>query len=1053
MADISIDRSYIDNNAVKEFVTNKGVLEKFFPDIDVDLRTVGMLGWTSEVIANETEDVFNTSSVLFRETFPNRAQLNESIYSHAAIFQIDDIFSTAASCKFVLILEESAIIANMRQDESSEKKNEYYFYIDKNTIFFVEGHPFSIDYDIKMTINKRPTESGKDDYIFSARYITEEYKNSISSVNDPYIKMRRSSDGYIALDIWTHQCIRDIREEELIENLEVNYPTVDIKYSEKLAGFDVLYQEPGSEEWVQLDRKIVYSHPQTTPFCYYQLVKDGLLRISFNTKAIYFMPEFNSKIQVILYITEGSEGNFEVYNGNNISIVPNYEKYQYNTPYLTAAAPSTASENGADEKDIDAIQALTVEGYRTANALTTDNDLQVYFNNYKYRFGNSDILFIRKRDDIYERIFSAFMIVRKDNYVYHTNTLHLRMNMYDMNTNDQNIFILEPGTVFTANDTSGYAEFYRNEELNLRYYNEYLIDVANGKTPFIEDTTDQEEIPSYLKRPCSFAQWKRRKGYDDTMRVWELTNMNYSEDDVPSKSKFLLVNPFLIKFTKSPNFVSTYMTFVNNNSSLDFTKQNDDMFMQFVAYSLIMTRTFSSEKCYNIKVNVTTTSAADAETPIIAIDKWLNQSQFLYHLNDKYSLANNDFRLFFCVMDDDGEMICFSELTPTAYDGDADYFSFETTLYTDDHITSNGKLRLLPRTIYRNPNTGEYYKVHDDDNTLYDKFNANDEIMEQDISSTTVQALINNQTIVKYEDVMSATNSSEILVPVNDCTVKIIPIYRRDIDEVTGDLEIIDVVDTDNPFYQFDDGLAYKNYASYKWTNEFATISEPVAFIRDLESIRSTVTFEDFTEATENSDGTVSFAHDIFDITMLSIGFLSARTANDQDLTDYFFKSFWLHYNFLQESVDTRVRNQTGIDIKFYNTYGMSKNFVIGEDEEPLDTVNISLAFDIWFVQGTDISSAITEVKYYIKEVVESVNEKGMNDLFISNLMRKVESRYSYVDHMRFKNINAYDSTYQAIKNRTTDISLLPVEERRWYVPELLVCEIEDISITEYTAS
>ena len=156
---------------------------------------------------------------------------------------------------------------------------------------------------------------------------------------------------------------------------------------------------------------------------------------------------------------------------------------------------------------------------------------------------------------------------------------------------------------------------------------------------------------------------------------------------------------------------------------------------------------------------------------------------------------------------------------------------------------------------------------------------------------------------------------------------------------------------------------------------------------------------------------------------------------------------------FLENIINTRLRNATGLDIKFYNTYGRSRDFIIGEGEERLDTVNLRLDFDVWYVQGTDVVNATPEVKRYIKNQIEVVNNKGMNNLYISNLMRKVENNFAYVDHIRFKEINYYDSTYQAVKNYVTDLDELTVEERRWYVPELLVSDIEDININEYYAS
>ena len=240
MAQITIDRDYIDNYSVKEFAKDK-LMDTYFSDIDMNLRNVGMFGYTTELITNISEDTFNTGSVLFRESFPNRAQLDESIYSHAAIFQLDDVLSCASSCKFLLVLEEGAIIKNMEVNKDRDNKNMFHFFIDKNTTIYIEDIPFTLDYDIMMTIVRKVTEKG-DDYLFSARYITEEYRNSLSDVQDPYVKVRRSSDGYIALEVRTHQCTRDVREEKIITNNEINYPVIDLEYEGKLAGFEVLYK-------------------------------------------------------------------------------------------------------------------------------------------------------------------------------------------------------------------------------------------------------------------------------------------------------------------------------------------------------------------------------------------------------------------------------------------------------------------------------------------------------------------------------------------------------------------------------------------------------------------------------------------------------------------------------------------------------------------------------------------------------------------------------------------------------------------------------------------
>ena len=159
---------------------------------------------------------------------------------------------------------------------------------------------------------------------------------------------------------------------------------------------------------------------------------------------------------------------------------------------------------------------------------------------------------------------------------------------------------------------------------------------------------------------------------------------------------------------------------------------------------------------------------------------------------------------------------------------------------------------------------------------------------------------------------------------------------------------------------------------------------------------------------------------------------------------------YYTTYIFVEDIMKNNLRNETGIDMKFYNTYGQSENIFIGENEEELDTVNLKLEFDIWYLSGTDIYTATPQVKEFIKKEVEKMNTNGMNNLYISNLMRKIEMEFAFVNHIRFRSINNYDSTYQTVKNKVSDIEDLSVDERRFYVPEMLVIDLEDIIITEY---
>lgn len=1050
---VKIDREYIDNYSIKEFATNV-LVDKYFPEIDPNLRTAGMIGFTTEQIANLSEDAFNTGTVLFRETFPNRAQVSESIYSHAAIFQISDIFSKAASCTFLLVLEEAAIIENM-QDDYDKETGMYYFYIDKNTTIYLKGTiPFTIDYDIQLKVVRKKTTK-RDEYLFAASYIMDEYKNSISPLIDPYIKIRRSNDGYIALEILCHQCTRKVEYEPILTNSVINYPTIDILINGKLAGFDILYKTVEDSDYTtQLQKQVVYSQPSSQPFCYYTMKDEKTLRLTFNSKDGFFSPSFSSELKIILYLTLGEDGVFEIYKGDEISIITDDTTYAYGSNYIVAAKPMTGSLDGKDEISIDGLQALAVQGYRTATALTTEPDLMSFFSNFKYTYGNSEVLFIKKRDDVYERIFSAFLVMRKNSFIFNTNTLNLKMNLSELSNPEETIYILEPGILFTANEMDGFAHFLRDPKKNEEYYKLYLEAIENGTIDFIEDTMDKTDIPQYLDRPASFAEFKKRNHLDDKISIFEINPEEYEKYDNPSEKKFLFINPFLIRFKKQPNLVSLYLTYIDQRSIVDFYNQNEDCFVQFVMYQLGVKRLFSHNKTYEFQVNLMPTIAIDDSYPIIDAEKVLDEygeetEEIEYKLGDKYNVINNDLRVILLISDGVNNDVCYTELYPTEFNPETSTFIFKGEMTTDDHITSTGKLRILSGTIYREINSSNYYKMYDDDYTLYRYYDGEGKLLQDHIPVDDITRMVNEGTIVEWSQVHNMTAADNILIPMSDVVCKVFMLYRRSYSESTGALELNSIDKTNNRFYGYDNSLL-----TYVWTNEYQTTSEPVTFVKPLNSVRCNLDFMDFTSSTlvKNEDGTVSevYQNDIMDILIHSIPFIRWNIALDEDQVAYFMNTFLNQYNSLTSIINTELRNITNLDVKFYNTYGRSREFVIGEEDDILDTVNLLLRFDIWYIPGTDPLAATPEVKRFIKEDIETINESGMNNLYISNLMRKIEQKFQYVDHIRFRGINDYNTTYQAVKNYVTDLNDLTVSERRSYIPELLVVAEDDILITEY---
>ena len=261
----------------------------------------------------------------------------------------------------------------------------------------------------------------------------------------------------------------------------------------------------------------------------------------------------------------------------------------------------------------------------------------------------------------------------------------------------------------------------------------------------------------------------------------------------------------------------------------------------------------------------------------------------------------------------------------------------------------------------------------------------------------------------------------------------------------------------------------------YQWTNIYDTSTDLIDFIRPLNMVRSSIYFRD------DRLNTV----DTGDCYLYSVPFVkhSLMTHYDSDgnllenetgytnfeMFTYFFDKFLLQYDHMSEILDTTIRNASHVDMKFYNTYGRSKNYLIGDSDEVIDRVNISICFYVYLLNGTDFIKAKDEIKSFIKKEIEKINEFGSNDLNISNLMRKIEVNFAYVDHLKFAGFNGkvkngeyitkeydsdnrlitygYSTDYQTIKNVTDDLDELSKDDRFAYVPEMLCVNKDQISL------
>lgn len=1125
-------RNYRDNFDFKQLTTDI-LVPKFFPNEDISTRMSGLLGLTTEQLSLISEDAFHATSTLLKEFFINKATLPESIYNYAALFQLSDVMGSAASCRFLIVFKESNIQevfeeANMFATSQTQDR----IYISKDTKVYVEDIPFVFDYDIEIT--RKKTKLSSTDYVYGAKYIISDYKNSISNITNPYIKIRRAEGGFFALDVTMHQCLRNETIESIIDNSAINYPVIDVKFDGILAGFDAFYKAPGDTEYTQMITKVYNSLPEKDPFCYYRIIDENELRLSFSLADSYFQPEFNSEIKIVTYTTKGNGGNFSTYTGSNVSIELDTEVYTYNETFIMNPVVVSASSGGTDKLDIEELRHMVSIQYSTSTVLSTDHDLELYFENYEEKNANL-IKFIKRRDDLVSRLFTGFMVCKNEDYVYPTNTLDISTNFtYWDNPDGGHTYTLEPGHLFTYNGNNnmvspmykrGYSERkpYFNFQGQTVYewiYQDYFIwlhsvnpDInpnfdkndPDWETNWIESKNENETFKYYfdnILNTCADCGYHTHRTYEDEngtslCPVCRSANIKtgstamdsmmmtvYDVEEIESRIKpdmFVFANPFLTTVTKYPGLVNYYLTIINQTSVLDFIYANDETSLQFIANRATISRPLSKEKEYTVTLEVMPSLQWNPEllVPGITTEAYVPK---------RSQLSKNNLRIMMVIMDG-GTESCYLEMVPVSYE-DEDKIKFQCTFRTNDHVTLGDQMQI---NDYSNEELGYTPVVDENVGTEY-TFDESEALKiwmneRQYIESASVMSIsdeddgpifpdenenINEETTENtgeetpdtsgiHGNFTYLTNGSTKLIPMTNVEIRFV-VLVKDYEAETESDYVTDNYPTSDLFF---------NLHNYQWTNVYSTFSDTMDLIKPLNMVRSSMYFRDDRLENVNYGDIYLYSSPFIKYSLLqhydSNGNL---TKNESGVTNfemftYMIDQYYSQYQNLESTLASIICQASYIDLKFFNCYGRSNNYIIGDNDEIIDRVNMSICFHIYLEDGTDELNARDELRTYIKETVEELNEYGHNDLHISNLMRSIENDFAYVDHIRFIGINGeisesgkytttdtmgYSTEYQSIKNITKDLTDLSKEERFSYVPEMLCINKDQIALVFYEA-
>ena len=564
-------RDYTSIYGIKDFILND-IAPCYFEMDDVSLQNVGLFGMVTDIGATVAQDNFNVTSRYITELLPGKSVLPEFIYAEAANYGINNIFSTPASCSALIFIKEDDIIQN------GEKNKTYIdYFIDADTKIFIDDVVFQLPYTIRI---RSKLYGGV--YNHNCIYYDADLVNSIVSFDYPYIKHIRTringgSNYYIGLKVELYQYNRRLVTESIVTNNTLNIPYIDVPFDNRLCNFEIIYKDAAKSTTSQL-LKLRDNEPAiNSPFCYYKMVDEQTLRISFNTNDIFFTPEYKSELDIYVYETLGDKGNFSVYNGNNIYVTgeSSEDKYSYNNLVPLFCTMTTDSVNGDNGYSLDELKFLTWEAKLSLKSRTTDEDLERFFNSFTAIY-DTKALFIKTRDDFASREYSCYTRIKDDVNIFPTNTLNLDVSMSDLGgfNPDFDSYRIQPGEIFAYNEGSS-----TNAHIVTDIENETQNDILYTSIAMINIELNPNTVSFYINSIDKVVDSEYDYINDESIYQFILKNFSIYRNSVKKDMHYrikAIILPSDVDVLNSTVYEDDYAGDIDTETDTGDTEVNDD---------------------------------------------------------------------------------------------------------------------------------------------------------------------------------------------------------------------------------------------------------------------------------------------------------------------------------------------------------------------------------------------------------------------------------------------------------------------------------------------
>jgi len=638
---------------ISEFLD--AVRSENIPDLDETSSMVGMFGYMNQMFSQTMQNSLVVIGESTNEVIPTRAKFTKNVINHAMNLGITDICAVPATMTMMFYLPISYIEQNFVEFDKTSGRAK--FILSKECPIMVDTFEFHFDYDIIFSRIKNP----QGNYVYTAIYDLFEtgttnvkQSNPISNITNPYIttliQCTLDRVDYLAFSARLHQVSTTVIEKNILTSSPIENKSVTFEFDDQLAAFDVEVIENGmTTHLTPIYSGLLDYTVQDGLWCYYTYINSNTIRILFSQDS--YMPSINAIVKINIQSCEGSNGNF-TYNKKFRTSLKSEKYNNYNGMYaFVYPLLNGISNHGKDKKGIRKLRKIIPREASSRGAVINTTDLTNFFNSI-----NDDeckLYFKKKKDNPFDRMYYSYLLMKKDGFVYPTNTLDIKLDQTDFKGfAGNNNLVISPGTKF--------------------YYYDHGI-------------TDQENAFAYL-HPPTYVEGLDPEEYPYPMTINGDNNM---------VRVYEYITPFLISI--DDDLVSSYLlTVMDENKTFAFDSINTASDLQFVATNMKWTRNYiytdskGDEAVYDYKY-------------VMDVDITQNNSSgeynlVLYHFDDNGDMVFDDVRvkMIMVMYSDESETnpYRYVEAELMIYERIQHTYTFRFTMDTDDLMDLNNRINI-----------------------------------------------------------------------------------------------------------------------------------------------------------------------------------------------------------------------------------------------------------------------------------------------------------------------------------------------------------------------